>query len=141
MFGRWSDTFDTLLALQKALESTRTSDWLGGATSSYGAFPPVNVFQQGEDFLVIAELPGVSKEDLDIQVKNQEVRVSGSKKVAYAEGMSVHRRERVSGEFDRTLTFPARIEADGAKAEYRDGILALFLPRAESERARSVQVA
>jgi HSP20 family molecular chaperone IbpA len=48
--------------------------------------------------------------------------------------------ERVSGEFDRTLSLPVQIEPDGIKAEYRDGILALFLPRAERDKPRSIKI-
>jgi HSP20 family protein len=54
--------------------------------------------------------------------------------------MSVHRRERVSGEFDRTLSIPVQIDPDRVKAEYRDGVLALFLPRAEADKARTIQI-
>ena len=63
----YSDPFDVLLSLQRALEARRASDWLRDATTSMGSFPPINVFQQGDDFVAIIELPGVSKEDLDIQ--------------------------------------------------------------------------
>jgi HSP20 family protein len=52
----------------------------------------------------------------------------------------MHRRERVSGTFDRTLAVPIEINPDGIKAEYRDGILALFIPRAESEKPKSIKI-
>jgi HSP20 family protein len=52
----------------------------------------------------------------------------------------VHRRERLSGRFDRVLTLPIEIDPEGIKAECRDGILALHLPRAERDRPRSVEV-
>jgi len=52
----------------------------------------------------------------------------------------VHRRERVSGEFDRTLSLPIELDPNGIKAEYRDGLLALYLPRAESDKPRSIKV-
>jgi HSP20 family protein len=52
----------------------------------------------------------------------------------------VHRRERVSGEFDRTLSLPVEVDPNGIKAEYRDGLLALFLPRAESDKPRNIQI-
>jgi HSP20 family protein len=68
------------------------------------------------------------------------IRISGKKTVSYREGVSVHRRERVSGEFDRTLTIPIQIDPDGIKAEYHDGVLALFLPRAESDKPRSIKI-
>ena len=51
-----------------------------------------------------------------------------------------HRRERLSGTFDRTLTVPIQIDAERIKAEYRDGVLALFIPRAESDKPRSISI-
>ncbi|MGC1955688.1 MAG: Hsp20/alpha crystallin family protein [Gammaproteobacteria bacterium] len=140
MFTTWSDTLDNLLALQRALESSRSSDWFGGTTASQGAYPLVNVFQQGDDFVLIAELPGINKQDLNIEIKRNQLRLAGTKQVGNGEGKSVHRRERLSGKFDRVITFPAAIETEGAKAEYQDGILALFLPRAASERPKAIEV-
>jgi len=52
----------------------------------------------------------------------------------------VHRRERLSGTFDRTLTVPMQIHTEGIKAEYRDGVLALFIPRAEADKPRTVRI-
>ena len=49
-------------------------------------------------------------------------------------------REEVAGEFDRTISLPLRLEPDGIKAEYRDGILALFLPRSERDKPRTITV-
>jgi HSP20 family protein len=53
----------------------------------------------------------------------------------------VHRREREFGQFDRTLSIPVKLDADKIKAEYRDGMLALFLPRAENDKPRSIKIA
>ena len=136
----YSDPFDALFALQRALEARMASDWLRDATTSRGPFPPINVFQQGEDLLAIIELPGVNKGDLELQAKENVIRISGKKTVNYKEGVSVHRRERISGEFDRTLTIPVQIDPDGIKAEYHDGVLALFLPRAENDKPRSIKI-
>jgi HSP20 family protein len=140
MITTFSDPFDALLGLQRALEARMASDWLRDATTSMGPFPPINVFQQGEDFLAIVELPGVNKNDLELQAKENTIRISGRKTVDYKEGVSVHRRERVSGEFDRTLAIPVQIDPNGITAEYRDGVLALYLPRAESDKPRSIKI-
>ena len=140
MIMGFADPFDTLLELQRSLEGTLSSDWLQNLTTSRGPFPPINVFKQGDDILAIIELPGVSKSDLQIQAKENSIRIFGKKAVDYPEEASLHRRERVSGDFDRTLSFPVQIEPDGIKAEYRDGILALFLPRAESDKPRNIQI-
>ena len=140
MITAFADPFETLLNLQRALEARTASDWLQNQTTSQGPFPPINVFQQGHDILAVIELPGVDKNDLQIQAKNNTIRISGRKAITYPEGVSLHRRERVRGEFDRTITLPVQIDADHIKAEYRDGILALFLPRSESDKPRTISV-
>src|SRR3989440_9471328 len=131
---------DALFELQRALDSRLDSEWLRGATAGSGAFPPINVFQQGENLVAIIELAGVNKNDLEIQAKDNMIRVSGKKEVSYPEKVSLHRRERLSGTFDRTLTVPMQIDAGAIRAEYRDGVLALFIPRAESDKPRSIAI-
>ncbi len=140
MITAFADPFETLLNLQRALEARTASDWLQNQTTSQGPFPPINVFQQGHDILAVIELPGVDKNDLQIQAKNNTIRISVKKAVTYPEGVSLHRRERMRGEFDRTITLPVQIDADHIKAEYRDGILGLFLPRSESDKPRTISV-
>jgi HSP20 family protein len=134
------NALDALFDFQRALESRLESDWLRGATAGTGAFPPINVFQQGDNLVAIIELAGVNKSDLEIQAKDNTVRISGKKEIAYPEKVSLHRRERLTGTFDRTLTVPIQIDADRIKAEYRDGVLALFIPRAESDKPRTISI-
>lgn len=140
MMSTFAGPFDVLFDLQRALEDRLASDWLRDQTASLGPFPPINVFQQGDDVLAIVELPGVEKESLQIQAKENTIRIAGKKTVSYPEGISLHRRERTFGEFDRTLSLPVKLNADKIKAEYRDGILALFLPRPEEDRPRSIKI-
>jgi len=135
------DPFDTLLTLQQALDSFRSSGWLGSGPSSSGSYPPMNVFRKGDDFIIITEIPGIARSDLDVQVKGNTIRVAGTKSVSYAEKSAVHRRERLAGQFDRAVTLPVQINADGVKADYRDGVLALFLPRAEQDKPKAIKVA
>ena len=66
-----ADHLHALMTLQRALERSFDSDWLRGSTAGTGSFPPINIFQQGEDFVAIAELPGVSKTDIEIQVQDK----------------------------------------------------------------------
>jgi HSP20 family protein len=135
------DPFDALASFQQAVDAYRASSWLDPGLSGGGAYPPLNAFRKGADFIVIAELPGVQKSDLDVQVKGRTIRLSGGKTVGYPEKAALHRRERLAGRFDRAVTMPVEINPDGVKAEYRDGILALFLPRAESDKPKSIEVA
>jgi HSP20 family protein len=131
---------DALFDLQRALEARLDSNWLDGSTAGTGAFPPINVFQQGDNLLAVLEVPGVDKSHLEIQAKGNAIRISGKKTISYPDGVSVHRRERSAGRFDRTLTVPMQIDADAIKAEYRDGVLALLIPRAESDKPRTVPI-
>jgi len=135
-----SNPFDTLLGLQQALDTFRASRWLDAGPSGGGAYPPINVFRKDDEFVVLAEVPGVKKSDLDVQVKGNTIRISGTKSVAYPERAGVHRRERLGGRFDRVVSLPVEIDADAVQAECRDGLLALLLPRAERDKPRSIKV-
>ena len=87
--------FDSLLGLQQALDAFRTSGWLDAGPSGGGAYPPINVFRKDDEFVVLAEVPGVKKSDLDVQVKGTTIRISGTKAVSYPDQAGVHRRERL----------------------------------------------
>src|ERR1700749_943098 len=135
------DPFDALASFQQALDAYRTSSWLDPGLSGSGAYPPLNVFRKGDDLIVIAGLPGGKKSDLDGQVKGRTIRLSGEKTVGYPEKAALHRRERLAGRFDRAVNMPVEINPDGVKAEYREGILALFLRGAKSDKPKSIEVA
>jgi HSP20 family protein len=134
------DPFDELFNLQQALDSFRGSAWLQSSLSGGGAYPPVNVFRKGDDFIIIAELPGIKKSEIEIQVKGNTIRIGGTKPVDYPGEGSIHRRERLAGRFDRAISMPVQVDPDRVKAEYRDGILALYLARAEQDKPRSIKV-
>lgn len=136
----FNSPFDAIFALQRALDARHESDWFGRGTAGTGAFPPINIFQQGDDFVAIVELPGVDKVDLQIEAKESTIRISGRKEVGFETSASVHRRERTSGSFDRTFSLPIDINAEAIRADYRDGVLTLTVPRAESQKPRSIKI-
>lgn len=137
----FSSPFDALLEFQRALDAFRESSWLDDVFTGSGAYPPLNVFSKGDDVVIVTEVPGVKKSDLKIEVKDSTVRIAGTKDIsAGGERASVHRRERAQGRFDRTVTLPVEIDAERVKAECRDGILALYLPRAERSKPRSISI-
>src|SRR5581483_7891302 len=94
-----SDPFEALLNLQDALQSAFHGNWLESSPSGTGSYPPVNVFRKGDDFVVIAEVPGIKKSDLEIQVHGNALRIAGNKSLDYSDKASVHRRERLAGRF------------------------------------------
>jgi len=134
------DPFDALVQFQQALDAFRTSGWLGSGPSGRGAYPLLDVFRKVDDIVIVTEVPGVRKEDLEIQVKGNTIRIAGTKSVNYGERASLHRRERMAGNFDRAITVPVEVDADRVRAECRDGILALYLSRAERDKPKSIAV-
>lgn len=140
MVMRFGYPFDSILNVQRALEDSMTSDWFGPSTSSRGGFPPVNVFRENDSYVVIAELPGVNRDAINVEIHRRQVRLSGKKAINYGEKVSIHRREREAGNFDRTITLPFEVDVDNVKAEHRDGILALHLSRAEKDKPRSIAI-
>src|SRR5262249_43434673 len=129
-----------LLQFQQSLDAFRTSGWLGSGPSASGAYPPLNIFRKGNDIVVITEVPGIRKADLEVQVKGKTIRIAGAKAVEYGDAAAVHRRERLAGRFDRAIAVPVEIDADQVRAECRDGILALYLPRAERDKPKTITI-
>ena len=135
-----SDPFDALFHFQQTLDSFRTSGWLGAGLSGTGAYPPLNVFRNGDDVVIVTEIPGVRKDDLQVEVKGKTIRIAGRKSVQYGDRVSLHRRERLEGNFNRAITVPVEIDAENVRAECRDGTLALYLPRAERDKPKSIAI-
>jgi HSP20 family protein len=136
----FSDPLDALFQFQQMLDQLHSSEWLAAGPSGGGSYPPLNVFRKGGDIIIITEVPGVAKADLRIEVKDKTIRIAGKKTVSHSEKVSVHRRERRGGELDRAIALPIEIDADRIKAECRDGILALFVPRAERDKPRAITI-
>ena len=133
----YPDPFEALAQFQRALDSFRTSGWLDAGPSGGGAYPPVNVFRKGDDVVIVTEVPGVRKEDLQIQVKGNTIRIAGSKSVQYGERISLHRRERMAGSFDRTVTVPVQVDADNVRAVSAETASWRFICRVPSVTSRA----
>ena len=135
MVIRVRDPFATLLGLQRAMESVMGSDWFGSRTSGSGAFPLLNVFTDGDDFVVEAELarrqearsrrPGSRRHAADPRQKDDCIR----------RDREIDRRERAAGQFDRTVTLPDEIDSAKVSVDFRDGVLTLRLPRCREREA------
>jgi HSP20 family protein len=136
----YTDPFDALFTLQRALDAKLASDWLAPGTAGAGGFPPINIFQKGDDFVAVVELAGVDKNDLQIEARENTIRIAGKKTIQYEDGASIHRRERIAGTFDRSFALPIEINAERIVAEYREGVLALFVPRAENQKPRTIKI-
>ncbi len=96
--------------------------------------PPVDVFEDGADIVVKAEIPGMKKEELTIEVEPDMVRFSGKKaKEEKVERRNYYRFERAAGTFTRTIHLPSAVEHEKAHATYKDGVLEIRVPKAKVE--------
>jgi HSP20 family protein len=99
--------------------------------------PRVDVYQTEKDVVVKAEMPGVSKEDLNLYIDESTVRLSGqTKRENEFKDENTFRSERYYGSFSRTISLPAEVKFDQAKAEYKDGILSITVPKLEPSKTR-----
>ena len=103
--------------------------------------PKVDITETDEAFTIKAELPEVRKEDIKVNVENGELCLSGERKQEKEEkGKKFHRIERHYGSFMRSFTLPANVDASQVKAEFKDGMLNLTLPKTAKTKASEVKV-
>ncbi|MCK4586698.1 MAG: Hsp20/alpha crystallin family protein [Gammaproteobacteria bacterium] len=106
-----------------------------------GKMPKVDVIERDNEIVVKAELPGVDKKDLDISVTKNTVTIQGSTSHEEKEEKGdVYRCEISRGSYSRTLTLPAEVNEEKAKAKFKDGILELTLPKVEKAKRRTIKV-
>lgn len=103
-------------------------------------FPALNIWEDGDAYVVEAEVPGLTLDKLGVEVLGNELTISGERDDGPAEITTVHRRERNSGTFQRTLTLPTDINAENVAADLKHGVLTIRLPKAESAKVRRIEV-
>ena len=103
--------------------------------------PKVDVYENRENLVLEAELPGMSRDDFELSIENNVITLSGQRKFEKrAEGDNYHRVERSYGSFTRSFTLPQTVTADGAKAEFNNGILTVTLAKREETKARKIEI-
>jgi HSP20 family protein len=106
-----------------------------------GVYPLVNISEDPDHIYVRAELPGVSPEDLDITIKDQQLVLRGERKIPTEEKkVNYHRRERESGFFRRVLRLPAQVDPTKVEAVFKDGVLTITLAKPEEVKPRQISV-
>ncbi len=104
-------------------------------------FPPVNVHARDDQVVVSAELPGVAAEKVDISVLDDTLTIKGARDADERPAeVSMHREERGSGDFARTIRLPFRVEASSVDAKFENGVLEITLPRAEADRPKRIAI-
>ena len=106
-----------------------------------GVFPQVNIFEDPNGYIIRAELPGLSSEDLEITAKGQSLSISGERKIASkGEHVRFHRRERQEGSFNRAIALPAELDIEKIEAGMKDGVLTIRAPKAEAAKPRKIKI-
>ena len=130
-----SGLFDELLSGKPLFASRFSTDELDRWS------PAVDVFENADEIVVRAALPGVKKEDVELEVKDGLLMLSGKRESTdTAEKDGWMRREIASGSFYRAFKLTGEVQADKAKAQYKDGILEIRLPKAEQAKPRKVRI-
>ncbi len=112
----------------------------GGWWTSATAFPALNVWEDGDSLYAEAEIPGVSKNDVEVYTVGSELTIKGTRKGREGEDLAYHRRERGAGDFTRVVTLPVEINADKVQASLKDGVLTVTLPKADAAKPKKITV-
>lgn len=130
-FTRW-DPLRDLLALHEHLGHIVGTD-------APGWTPPVDLYETSNEFVLIAELPGLSREQIDIQAEDNRIMIRGERS-GQVPCDHYHRIERGHGHFSRTFALPESVDVDGVSADLKDGLLTVTIPKAASRSARRIDV-
>lgn len=136
MLVRWNDAS----LLPRALSVF--DEWFDRPFLALRTFTPrVEVREQPKEFVLRAELPGVSKDEVKITLENRTLTISGEKKFEKREdGENVHIHETAYGEFSRSFNLGTGVDESKIKAEYKDGILTVTLPKSEKAVGRTIEI-
>ena len=102
--------------------------------------PRTNLIENGDNFEVQAEVPGISKDDLNIKIQGNYLEISGNRSVDTPDGYKVHRNERGDSTFSRSFTLPDEVDADKVEATLENGILYLTLPKSETAKPKQITI-
>jgi len=97
------------------------------------ATPRTDVYQTEKEVIVKSEVPGLSKEDMEVLIENTYIRLSGHKKRNAGSNEEICRSERFFGSFSRIIPLPSEVQPDKAVAQYKDGILTIVMPKSENK--------
>ena len=139
------DPFRDLRTLQEEVNrlfSTNLTRGFGEEGIGRGAWnPSVDIYENKDHIVLEAELPGMNREDFELSVENNVITLRGERQFEKKDDSdNYHRVERSYGSFTRSFTLPQTVSAEGANAEYRNGVLRVTLPKREETKARRIEV-
>jgi HSP20 family protein len=137
--ARW-DPFSELEELQSRTQQLMEGLWSGAGAGNGGLWtPPVDIEETDDAWIIEAEVPGVDRKDVNVDVNGSEVVITGDIKERERKGI-LRRRTRRTGRFEFRVSLPGEVEADGVDASLHDGVLSVRLPKPERARPHRVEV-
>jgi HSP20 family protein len=140
---RW-DPFHDLLTLQDRMNRLFDESMRGARPadeSSTTWSPAVDIYETENEIVLKAELPEVDQKEIDIQIENSTLTIQGERKPDTAvKQENYHRIERAYGRFNRSFTLPNLVDQENIKAEYKDGVLKIELPKREERKSKQIKV-
>jgi len=143
--ARW-DPFRDVATLQDRInrifnESFGRSRDLDEEVSLYDWSPPVDIYETGDGIVLKVELPGVNKEDVSVEVKDNVLNLKGERLLdPEIKNENYYRKERSFGKFNRSFSLQETIKPDLIKASFKNGVLTVEIPRPEEEKPKQVTV-
>jgi HSP20 family protein len=138
---RPTETWQSLRRLTNALDEAFGTFPEEGRTVTASWYPACDVFEDKDAIKIVAEVPGVTPEDVKISLENNILTIRGEKKQQAEERTErVHRYERSYGAFERTFVLPNSVDSERIQASYQNGILTVSVPKAERARPREIPV-
>ena len=129
--SRINELFDEAFGRSRNLPSSASTVW----------YPPMDILESRDSYLIRAELPGMKKEDVNLTVQEGTLTLSGERKFDEpASGVEYHRVERVAGKFSRSFYLPQTIKHDGISATFRDGILEVHVAKTEEAKPKQIAI-
>jgi HSP20 family protein len=129
----WDDPFRNLRAWQERLSGHRGDSWS----------PPIDVYETATAYIIAAEVPGLTREEIELAVEDSRLTIRGRRAGDHAKGGDIvhyHQVERGHGPFARTFELSQRIHVEGVTADLAHGVLTIVLPKAPESAPRRIEV-
>ena len=111
-----------------------------GPFSRQRAFPALNIWEDGDRFFVEADVPGLTMDDVHVEVLGNELTLKGQRTASDDENRTFRRRERGVGKFSRVISLPVDIDANNVEAVLKNGVLTVTLPKSEASKMKTIEV-
>ena len=142
MFGSWSD-FERTFAAMDELRRTVEQAWREEERFPFeraGSWPRVSLWDEGSNLVLRADVPGLTDKDVQLQLAEDVLTITGQRRSDAPEGYSVHRQERLPARFSRSFQLPVKVDGAGITASLKDGVLTVTIPKAAESQPRQIAV-